>query len=72
MAQQTAQRKITRDDLEAKFRETQESWQGKLEDKKQTVVSIGIVAGIILLLLFFVLGKRSGKKKKTFVDIRRV
>ena len=72
MAQQTAQRKITRDDLEAKFRETQESWQGKLEDKKQTVVSIGIVVGIILLLLFFVLGKRSGKKKTTFVDIRRV
>ena len=72
MAQQTAQRKITREDLEAKFRETQDSFQGKFEDKKQTIVTIGIVAGNILLLLFFVLGKRSGKKKTTFVDIRRV
>ena len=66
------QQRITREDLEAKFRETQSSWQGKLEDKKQTFVSIGVVIGIVLLLLFFVMGKRSGKKKTTFVDIRRV
>ena len=66
------QQRITREDLEAKFRETQNSLQGKFEDKKQTIVSIGVVVGIILLLLFFVVGKRSGKKKTTFVDIRRV
>ncbi|MCE9622493.1 MAG: hypothetical protein K8R99_09130 [Actinomycetia bacterium] len=67
-----AQQKITRDDLEAKFRETQSSFQGKLEDKKQTLITAAAVGGIVLLLLFFVLGKRSGKKKTTFVDIRRV
>jgi hypothetical protein len=66
------QQRITREDLEAKFRETQNSWQGKLEDKKQTLVSVGVVIGIVLLLLFFMMGKRSGKKKTTFVDIRRV
>lgn len=66
------QQRITREDLEAKFRETQNSLQGKFEDKKQTLVSIGVVIGIILLLLFFVVGKRSGKKKTTFVDIRRL
>lgn len=68
---QTHQR-ITRADLEAKFRETQSNLQGKLEDKKQTMVSIGVVVGVVLLLLFFMVGKRSGKKKTTFVDIRRV
>ncbi len=66
------QQRITREDLEAKFRETQSNLQGKLEDKKQTMVSIGVVVGIVLLLLFFMVGKRSGKKKTTFVDIRRV
>lgn len=70
MAQATQQR-ITRDDLEAKFRETQQTLQGKLEDKKQAAVSIGIVVAVVLLLLFFVLGKRAGKKKTTYVDIRR-
>lgn len=69
---QTAQQRITRDDLEAKFRQTQDSLTGKLEDKKQTLISVGVGVGIVLLLLFFVLGKRSGKKKTTFVDIRRV
>ncbi|CAN5473506.1 hypothetical protein BH10ACT2_BH10ACT2_11760 [soil metagenome] len=66
------QQRITREDLEAKFRETQSSLQGKLEDKKQTLMSVGVGIGIVLLLLFFVLGKRAGKKKTTFVDIRRV
>lgn len=66
------QQKITRDDLEAKFREAQSSLLGKLDDKKQTAITAGVVIGIIVLLLFFVLGNRSGKKKTTFVDIRRV
>ncbi len=71
MAQGTQQR-ITRDDLEAKFRQTQDSLTGKFEDKKQTLISVGVGVGLVLLLLFFVLGKRAGKKKTTFVDIRRV
>lgn len=67
-----AQQRITRVDLEAKFRETQGGLQGKLNDKKQTLVTVATVGGIVLLLIFFMLGKRSGKKKTTFVEIRRV
>lgn len=67
-----AQQRITRDDLEAKFRAIQDDVQGKVEDKKQTMVTAAAVAGILLLLLFFFLGKRSGKKKTTFVEIRRI
>ncbi len=67
-----AQQRITRDDLEAKFRAIQDEVQGKVEDKKQTMITAAAVGGIILLLLFFFLGKRSGKKKTTFVEIRRL
>ena len=67
-----AQQRITRDDLESKFREAQGGLQGKLNDKKQTLVTVATVGGIVLLLIFFMLGKRSGKKKTTFVEIRRV
>ncbi|MDO8362322.1 MAG: hypothetical protein Q7V88_05460 [Actinomycetota bacterium] len=67
-----AQPRITREDLESKFREAQGGWQGKLEDKKQTIVSAIAVGGVVLLIIFFLLGKRSGKKKTTFVEIRRV
>ena len=67
-----AQQRITRDDLEAKFRAIQDDVQGKVEDKNQTMITAAAVAGIVLLLLFFFLGKRSGNKKTTFVEIRRI
>jgi hypothetical protein len=64
--------RITRSDLESKFRETQQGWQGKLNDRKQTLISVATAAGVVLLVVFFLLGKRSGRKKTTFVEIRRV
>jgi hypothetical protein len=67
-----AHQRITRADLESKFRETQSGWQGKLNDKKQTLMTVATAGGVVLLLIFFLLGKRSGRKKTTFVEIRRV
>ena len=67
-----AQQRITRDDLENRFRELQDDVQGKVNDKKQTMTTVAIAGGVILLLLFFLLGKRAGKKKTTLVEIRRV
>ncbi len=67
-----AHQRITRADLESKFRETQSGLQGKLNDKKQTLITVAAAGGFVLLLLVFLLGKRSGKKKTTFVEIRRV
>ena len=67
-----AQPRITRDDLEAKFGSFQESIQGKLEDKKQTLITVVAVGGVLLLVIFFLLGRRAGKKKTTFVEIRRL
>lgn len=67
-----AQQRITRDDLEAKFRALQDDVQGKVNDRKQTITTVAVAGGVVLLLLFFFLGKRSGKKKTTFVEIRRV
>jgi hypothetical protein len=67
-----AQQRITRDDLENRFRALQDDVQGKVNDKKQTMTTAAIAGGVVLLLLFFFLGKRSGKKKTTFVEIRRL
>ncbi len=64
--------RITRDDLEAKFRSLQDGVQTKVKDKKQTLMTAAAAGGVVLLLLFFLLGKRSGKKKTTLVEIRRV
>jgi type VI protein secretion system component VasF len=67
-----AQQRITRDDLESRFRQLQDNVQGRVDDKKSTLATVGVVGGILLLLVFFMLGTRRGKKKTTLVEIRRV
>jgi uncharacterized membrane protein YvbJ len=64
--------KITRDDLEAGIRRLQGDAQERVNDKKKTLVTVAGVAGVVFVLLVFMLGKRSGKKKTTLVEIRRV
>ncbi len=64
--------KITRDDLESKLRALQGDVKGKVDDRKSTLMAAGAGLGTLLLIIFFLLGKRSGKKKTTFVEIRRV
>jgi hypothetical protein len=64
--------RITRDDLETKFRGVQTDIQSKVEDKKQSLATAVAVGGVVLLLIFFVLGRRAGSKRTAFVEIRRV
>ena len=72
MAETKPGTKITRDDLEAGIRRLQGDAQERVNDKKKTLVTIAGVAGVVLVLVVFMLGKRSGKKKTTLVEIRRV
>ncbi len=64
--------KITRDDLEHKLRAFQGDVKGKVDDQKSNLMAAGAGLGTLLLVIFFLLGKRSGKKKSTVVEIRRV
>lgn len=68
----TTNDKISPEDLHRKLQSFQDGIQGKVDDKKNTLMTVGGVTLLALLILFFVLGKRSGKKKTTFVEIRRV
>lgn len=66
-----ASTRISRDDLEAKFRSAQEGLQGKLEDKRQSVVAAATVGGLLLVAVVYLLGRRAGRKKSAVVEIRR-
>lgn len=68
----TASTTITRDDLEAKFRGVQDELQGKVAEGKRTVVGTAAGIGVVLMVLMFLLGRRSGRKKRTIVEIRRL
>ncbi|MEO5841518.1 MAG: hypothetical protein ABIQ73_18640 [Acidimicrobiales bacterium] len=66
------ERKITRDDLEAKFRELKGGVDQRTKAAKDTAMPFAIAGGVILLLLVYIIGKRVGKTKSTVVEIRRI
>ena len=63
---------VTRDDLEQRFRALQDGVRGQVEDRKSTFLTAAGLIGLLIVLVIFLLGRRSGKKKTTYVEIRRV
>ena len=65
-------RPITKEDLEARLRNVRDE-VGKV---KESTLGAGIAAGgaalVLLVILAFLIGRRRGKKKYAFVEIRRV
>jgi len=72
MSKTESQAKIAPEDLENKLRAFQGDVQSKVESKKSAVMAIGTGGITLLLIIFFLMGKRSGRKKTTLVEIRRV
>lgn len=66
-----AQARITREDLEARFRTVQEDLQGRLDDRRQGIVAVASAVGIVVLVVAYLLGRRAGRRRTTFVEIRR-
>ena len=66
-----AQPRITRADLEARFGEVQRDLQGRLDDRRQSIVAVASAVGVVVLVVAYLLGRRSGRRKTTFVEIRR-
>ncbi len=67
----TAPKPITRDDLEHSFAALQGDLKSKVEDRRSTVKTAATVGAVLLVLIVYLLGRRSGKRKTTLVEIRR-
>ena len=63
---------ITRGDIESKLREIEGGVKQRLDDSRQKLIAIAGGVSLALLVLSYLLGKRKGKKKTTFVEIRRL
>lgn len=70
MAEQTD--KISREDLEAKFRDVKGGVDQRRFAAKESAKPFAIGAGVLVLLLVYLIGKRVGKTKSTIVEIRRI
>ncbi|MBM3717812.1 MAG: hypothetical protein FJW53_02420 [Actinobacteria bacterium] len=63
--------RITRDDLEAKFRALQSDIHGRATDKKQTLVTVGSSVSAAVVIIAYLLGRRSGRRRGSRVEFRR-
>ena len=66
------ERRITRDDLEAKLREIQGEATTTGESFRTYAMVGGAVVAVAAIGMAFWWGKRRGKKKTTVVEVRRV
>ena len=63
---------ITRDDIESSLRAIQTGAADKVRSQRTRLVQGLTVAGVIVVVLIYVLGRRAGRKRSTVVEIRRV
>ena len=63
--------KITRADLEGKFKALQNDIQGTADRNKSTIATYAAVAGGAVVILAYAFGRRSGRKRRSVLEIRR-
>lgn len=68
----TTSTKVTRDDLEDKLRELRGEVQTTTETARGYLIAAGAAAAVLFVAAVFLVGKRRGKKKRTFVEVRRL
>lgn len=63
---------ISRDDIEAKFREVQGEVDEAGNAARTSLLVAGVVVAVAVAAAAFYFGRRRGKMQKTIVEIRRV
>ncbi len=72
MNQSTPSAKISPADIEAKFRDIQGQVDSVAEDGKKKAAIAGLVGAVLLLLVIYLMGRRSGVRRSTVLEIRRL
>ena len=67
-----APERITRDDIEAKFRELTGEVSDEVESTKSQVATVGLAVGVLLIAAVFLIGRRNGRRRSAVVEVRRV
>lgn len=63
--------RVSRQDIENKLRALQGDVQGKVDDRRSSLMVVAGGVGIALVIVFFLLGRRSGRRRSTIVEVRR-
>jgi hypothetical protein len=63
---------ITRDQIEAKFRELTGEVNDEVQDTRSQVVTVGLAVAVAVVAVVFLLGRRNGRRRSAVVEVRRI
>lgn len=64
--------RITRDEIETKLRRLKGDADETVQAQRTNGLVIAAVAAVLVVALAYILGRRKGRKKSAFVEIRRL
>jgi hypothetical protein len=67
-----ADEKITRDQIEAKFREMTGGVSDEVEGAKSQAVAVGLAVVVVTVAVVYLMGRRRGRRRSTIVEVRRI
>ena len=65
-------KKVTRDDIEAKFEELRGEVDTRTEAARTPTIVIAVGAAVLTVCVAYWLGRRRGKKRQMVLEIRRI
>jgi hypothetical protein len=68
----TAEDKITRDQLEAKFREMTGGVTEEVDEVRSQAMAIGLAVVVASVAIVYLIGRRRGRRRSTIVEVRRI
>ncbi len=63
---------ITRDDIEARFRELNGEVGYEVEAARPQVLTVGVALAVAVIAIAFLAGRRRGRRRSAVVEVRRI
>lgn len=64
--------RITRDDIEAKFRELTGEVSDEVQSTRSQALTVGLALGVAFVAVVFLIGRRNGRRRSAVVEVRRL
>ncbi len=64
--------KITRDQIEAKFRDVTGGVTTEVEGVKSQALAVGLAVAVLTVAVVYLVGRRRGRRRSTIVEVRRI
>jgi hypothetical protein len=63
---------ITRDQIEAKFRELTGEVTDEVQETRSQAITVGLAVAVALVAVVFLIGRRAGRHRSAVVEVRRI